>query len=105
MPEVSVVIPAFNAARYLPAALDSVLNQTARNLEILVVDDGSTDETEALLSRYGPPVHYLRQENQGVSVARNLGIKQSRGRFVGFLDADDTWLPHKLERQLETLVA
>jgi glycosyltransferase involved in cell wall biosynthesis len=105
MPEVSVVIPAFNAARYLPAALESVLTQNVRDIEILVVDDGSTDDTEALLRRYDAPVRYLRQENQGVSVARNLGIQKSRGRFVGFLDADDTWLPGKLERQLEALRA
>lgn len=103
MPEVSVVIPAYNAAGFLPDAIDSVLAQTMSDLEVIVVDDGSTDETESVVSRYGPPVRYLRQQNQGVSVARNRGIDESQGRYVAFLDADDTWMPHKLERQLEDL--
>jgi glycosyltransferase involved in cell wall biosynthesis len=103
VPEVSVIIPAYNSAHFLPAALDSVLAQTYRNLEILVIDDGSTDDTEAVMRGYGPPVRYLRQVNGGVASARNRGIQESRGRYVAFLDADDTWHSHKLQRQLEEL--
>jgi glycosyltransferase involved in cell wall biosynthesis len=103
MPEVSVIIPAYNSAHYLAAAVDSVLAQTFADLEVLVIDDGSTDETPQVMSRYGPPVRYIRQSNGGVAVARNHGIKESRGNYVAFLDADDTWFPNKLERQLEAL--
>jgi glycosyltransferase involved in cell wall biosynthesis len=103
MPTVSVVIPSYNAARYVEAAVDSVLGQTFRNVEVLVVDDGSTDGTEAVLSRYGRAIRYLRQENSGVSAARNRGIQESTGRYVAFLDADDTWFPGKLDRQVAAL--
>jgi len=103
VPKVSVIIPAYNAARYLPDALDSVLAQTKDPLEVLVVDDGSSDDTAQVVARYGPPVRYLRQRNAGVSMARNHGIAESRGRYVAFLDADDTWLPAKLDRQLAAL--
>jgi glycosyltransferase involved in cell wall biosynthesis len=103
MPAVSVVIPTYNSAQYLAEAIDSVLAQTYKDFELLVVDDGSTDDTEELMRQYGPPVHYLRKPNGGVSTARNLGIEQSKGRYVGFLDADDTWFPEKLERQLAAL--
>jgi len=103
VPEVSVVVPAFNAAAYLPAAIRSVVDQGVSDLEIVVVDDGSTDGTERLMEAQAGPVRYLRQPNQGVAVARNRGIEVSRGRYVAFLDADDTWLPRKLERQLARL--
>ena len=103
MPEVSVIIPTYNSARYLVDAVDSVLAQTFRDFEVLVIDDGSTDETESLIGGYGAPVRYIRQENSGVAAARNRGIAESRGRYVAFLDADDTWFPTKLERQIETL--
>ena len=100
---VSVVIPTYNSARYLGAAVDSVLAQSFRAIEVLVIDDGSTDETEAVMSKYGPPVRYIRQVNSGVAAARNRGIQESTGRYVAFLDADDTWLPEKLELQLAAL--
>ena len=100
---VSVVIPAHNAARFLRDAIDSVLDQEAL-LEVLVVDDGSTDDTATIAAGYGPPVRCLSQPNQGVAVARNLGIEASRGGLVAFLDADDTWLPSKLARQVAALV-
>lgn len=103
MPEVSVVIPTYNSARYVIEAVNSVLAQTYQDFEVLVIDDGSTDETEAVMRRYQAPVRYIRQPNGGVAVARNRGITESRGRYVAFLDADDTWLPHKLERQLAAL--
>ncbi len=103
MPLVSVIIPTYNSARYVTTAIDSVLAQTVDDFEVLVVDDGSTDNTRELLSHRGQSVRYLYQNNAGVSAARNHGIAQSRGRYIAFLDADDIWLPHKLERQLTAL--
>jgi glycosyltransferase involved in cell wall biosynthesis len=103
MPVVSVVIPAYNAARFLPDALDSVLAQTFRDLEVLVIDDGSTDATPETLARYRSPVRCIRQSNAGVSTARNRGIAEACGRYVAFLDADDTWMPHRLENQMKAL--
>lgn len=103
MPLVSVVIPTYNSAHYVTAAVDSVLQQSFTDFEVLVIDDGSTDDTRAVLSRYGAPVRYHVQPNGGVSVARNRGIAESTGRYVAFLDADDTWYPQKLERQLDAM--
>ena len=101
MPEVSVVIPAFNAARFLPDALESVFQQTFTDYEVVVVDDGSTDDTAQLVNRYGNRMRYFFQENAGVSRARNRGIRESAGKYIAFLDADDVWLPTKLARQVE----
>jgi len=98
MPAVSVVIPAFNSAEYLGEAIQSVLNQSVQASEILVVDDGSTDQTRAVAQQY--PVSYTYQRNAGPSAARNTGIAKSTGDFVAFLDADDLWAPHKIELQL-----
>lgn len=103
MPQVSVVIPAYNAAPYVVGALDSVLAQTFRDFEVLVVDDGSTDGTAELVVAYGNDVRCIRQSNSGVAAARNRGIEASRGRYVAFLDADDMWLRDKLARQLTAL--
>ncbi len=103
MPTVSVIIPTYNSAKYVIEAVESVLAQTYQDFEILVIDDGSTDETEQVLRRYKNPVRYIRQPNGGVAVARNRGIQESRGRYIAFLDADDTWLPHKLEQQINVL--
>ncbi len=102
-PLVSVIIPTYNSVQYVVAAVQSVLAQTVKELEIVVIDDGSTDDTEAVMRGYGSPVRYIRQQNSGVAVARNRGIEESRGRYIAFLDADDTWFPHKLERQLAAL--
>jgi glycosyltransferase involved in cell wall biosynthesis len=99
----SVVIPAWNAAAYLRRAIESVLRQTARPREIIVVDDGSTDDTAAIAAEYASAVTCVRQAHQGLSVARNEGVARSRSDWVAFLDADDEWLPTKLERQLAIL--
>jgi glycosyltransferase involved in cell wall biosynthesis len=97
---VSVVIPAFNAGRYIRQAVDSVLQQTIDSVEIIVVDDGSTDDTRTVLSPYRDRIHYLSQSHAGVSTARNRGIQAARGEFVAFLDADDYFLlPSKLAEQ------
>jgi len=98
MAAVSVVIPAFNSAQYVGAAIQSVLDQAELPAEILVVDDGSTDQTRTVVRDY--PVKYIYQQNAGPSAARNTGIFNSTGEFVAFLDADDLWLRQKLARQL-----
>lgn len=104
MPAVSVVIPTYNRADYVCQAIDSVLAQTFRSVEIIVVDDGSIDDTEAqIAARYGGRVRYHWQENQGESAARNRGIALARGDYIALLDSDDLWLPKKLERQLSWL--
>src|SRR5438045_4325502 len=93
---VSVVIPNYNYARYVGDAVDSVLGQTYADLEVIVVDDGSTDASRDVLLSYGDSVKTISQQNQGVSAARNNGVAASRGEFVAFLDADDLWLPEKV---------
>ena len=99
-PPVSVIMPTYNCARYLPEAIGSVLAQTYRDFEIVVVDDGSTDNTQEVLAGYGDRIRAIRQPNQGRSAARNTGIMAARGEYIAFLDADDLWLPRKLERQM-----
>ncbi len=100
---VSVVIPTYNYARFVPRAVESVLAQTYGNLECTVVDDGSTDNTVEVLARFSERVHTLRQRNQGLSAARNAGIRASRGEAIALLDADDAWWPSKIERQVQVL--
>ena len=99
---VSVVIPTYNREKRLPAAIRSVLEQSAPPAETIVVDDGSTDATPALMGQF-PEVQYIRQENQGVSQARNHGIRVAKHEWIAFLDSDDEWLPRKLEKQREAL--
>ncbi|MBN1846268.1 MAG: glycosyltransferase family 2 protein [Sedimentisphaerales bacterium] len=101
---ISVVIPAYNSGCYLGRALDSVLAQTQPAAEIILVDDGSTDETGRIGRAYGPPVRYLRQENAGASAARNAGIEAAAGNWIAFLDADDEWLSEHLQQQRALLV-
>ncbi len=102
-PSVSAVVPTYNCAPYLAAAIDSVLAQTHPVQELVVVDDGSSDGTAAVLAAYRqePRVTVIRQRNRGQAAARNRGLAASGGEFVGFCDADDLWRPEKIERQLE----
>lgn len=102
-PCVSVVIPLYNAEKFIGEALEGVLAQTFRDFEIIVVDDGSTDGSAAVVHRFGDAVRYVYQRNAGVAVATNRGLALSRGQFIAFLDNDDIWLPHKLERQVAFL--
>ncbi len=98
-PWVSVIIPTYNRCWILKEAIDSVLSQKFTNFEVIVVDDGSTDATNALLSTYGEQITTICQKNKGVSAARNVGISQARGSYIAFLDSDDMWLPEKLSCQ------
>ena len=104
---VSVVIATYNMGRYLPRAVQSVLTQSYPNIEVLIVDDGSTDDTPAIVRQWDADtrVRVTRQANAGQARARNQGVAASRGRFVAFLDADDEWLPNKLERQMPLFAA
>jgi glycosyltransferase involved in cell wall biosynthesis len=102
---VSVIVPNYNYARYLGEAIDSVLAQTYADIELIVVDDGSTDGSRAVIESYGDRVTAIFQQNRGVSAARNSGVAASSGEFVAFLDADDAWLGQKAERQVEQLSA
>ena len=101
MPWVSIIIPTYNRRDFLREAIRSVLEQSFRDFELIVVDDGSDDGTREMIQREFPGLlTYLYQENQGVSRARNRGLKLAQGEFVAFLDSDDLWLPRKLERQM-----
>ena len=99
--QVSVIIPTYNRGWTTGEAVDSVLAQDYRDFELIVVDDGSTDNTPQVLDAYRGAIKVFRQENKGVSAARNRGISEASGRFIAFLDSDDLWLPQKLSRQVE----
>jgi glycosyltransferase involved in cell wall biosynthesis len=103
-PLVSVIIPTFNKAQFIEEAVESVLGQTYRNLEIIVVDDGSTDHTRDVLRKYKNGITYLCQNNRGPSSARNYGVRTARADHLAFLDADDVWFPEKLEAQMELML-
>lgn len=100
---VSVVIPTFNRSHLIRDTLDSVLSQSYPHLEIIVVDDGSTDNTLNLLSEYGQGIRVIHQSNQGEGSARNTGIRESKGEYVSFVDSDDLWLPNKIEAQIDLI--
>jgi glycosyltransferase involved in cell wall biosynthesis len=102
-PLVSVVIPTYNAGHFIARCVESVLAQTYRPLEIIVVNDGSTDHTVAALAPYRSRIRYFYQENQGQSTARNRAIAESQGELIAFVDADDMWLPEKIARQVKAL--
>lgn len=97
---VSVIIPAYNASIWISRAIESVLRQTFPVLEIIVVDDGSTDDTTAVVMRHSGPISLIRQGNRGPAAARNNGARLARGNWFAFLDADDCWLPEKVSRQI-----
>jgi glycosyltransferase involved in cell wall biosynthesis len=96
-PEVSIILPTYNRADTIRRAIQSVVDQTFQDWELLVIDDGSTDRTTELDLEVDPRITLIRQENQGVYVARNTGLRASRGRYIAFLDSDDEWLPHLLD--------
>jgi glycosyltransferase involved in cell wall biosynthesis len=102
-PLVSVVMPAYNVAWCIGRAIDSVLAQDYRARELIVVNDGSTDDTRAVLDGYGSRITAIDQENRGMSAARNVAIGRAGGDYIAFLDADDRWLPGKLSRQVELM--
>lgn len=97
---ISVIIPTYNRGHYIVEAVESVLSQTFSPLEIIVVDDGSTDNTIDVLAPYVERLAYIRQENRGIGAARNLGVARSTSEFIAFLDDDDLWLPDKLRLQM-----
>lgn len=99
-PRVTVVIPAYNQAQYLTEAVDSVLSQSYQKFELVVVDDGSTDDTPDVISSYGDTIRSVRQENQGLAGARNTGIIEARGELIGLLDSDDAWEPNYLRKMI-----
>src|SRR5210317_699273 len=101
LPLVSVIIPTYNRGWILTEAIDSVLAQDFKDFELIVVDDGSTDNTRQILDSYDQDLIVIRQSNRGVSAARNRGIAAAAGRLVAFLDSDDLWLPRKLSRQVD----
>jgi glycosyltransferase involved in cell wall biosynthesis len=102
-PTISVVIPSYNCAPYLRETIESVLGQTYAPIEVLIVDDGSTDGSLEIARGFDLPVRVITQTNSGVSVARNRGIDEAQGEWIAFVDADDLWEPTKLERQIESL--
>lgn len=101
MSKVSVIIPSFNCESYIAETIESVLKQTYTNIELIVVDDGSTDKTVGIVSSYGTLLRLINQQNAGVCKARNKGISEATGDYICFLDHDDFWLPDKIELQLQ----
>jgi glycosyltransferase involved in cell wall biosynthesis len=102
-PSVSVIIPVYNGAKFLSEAVESIRRQNYHPLEIIIVDDGSTDETAALVASLGEDIRYVYQRNRGPAAARNTGLAMARGDVIAFLDADDYWPPNKLKIQLARL--
>jgi len=103
MSTVSVIIPTYNRANWLPETVASILNQTQPPLEILIIDDGSTDDSAAVCATFPETVRYIRQQNAGVSAARNRGMREAKGKWIAFADSDDPWEPTKLEVQLKVM--
>jgi glycosyltransferase involved in cell wall biosynthesis len=104
-PLISCIVPVFNGERFLAVALNSIFAQTWRPIEVIVVDDGSTDGTKDAVGEYSGRLTYIRQENAGPAAARNTALAVVRGEFIAFLDADDFWLPEKLARQMACFAA
>lgn len=102
-PLVSVIVAAYNAEKYLEAAIESIYRQTYSQIEIVVIDDGSTDKTQKIIQRYTKSLYYFFQENRGQPAAQNYGISQARGTYITFLDSDDIYLPNKIASQVAIL--
>ena len=102
-PLVSIVIPVYNGENYVSEAINSALKQTYKNIEIIVVDDGSKDNTKKICESYGNKIRYFRKENGGTSTALNLGIKNMRGEYFSWLSHDDMYYPDKIKREIEEL--
>jgi len=105
-PAVSIIIPTYNQANFIDKAINSALKQTYQDFEIIVIDDGSTDDTEEIMKGFKDKrVKYIKKykENRGISVARNTGIKMAKGKYIALLDSDDEWLPEKLDKQIQLL--
>jgi glycosyltransferase involved in cell wall biosynthesis len=103
LPLVSVVIPAYNASLFIAETLNSVIKQTYPNIEIIVVNDGSSDNTDSVISAFSSEINYLIQTNQGVSAARNKGLSIATGKYICFLDADDWFFPNNIEKKVDLL--
>lgn len=103
-PLVSVIIPTYNRASLIGQSLKSALNQTYRNCEIIVVDDGSTDNTRQVVESFGSVIRYIYKDNSGPSVSRNVGIREAKGEYVAFLDSDDLWEPTKVAKQVDVFL-
>ena len=104
-PLVTVVIPTYNRADYIAETIESVLSQTYRNIEVIVIDDGSTDGTAQVVAPFIPRVSYVQQENAERGASRNHGLRLARGKYVAFLDSDDVWLPTKVADDVAYLEA
>ncbi len=102
-PPISLIMPVYNAEKYIGAALESAFRQGFANLEIIVVDDGSTDNTAVIIQDFNPNIRYIYQDNHGASAARNHGLRLAQGELITFLDADDQWAPNKVALQLSYL--
>ena len=102
-PLVSTIMPVYNGARYIARAIESILEQEYENIEIVVVDDGSTDDTAAVLKKLTHQISYFYQENSGVAATMNHGVQRAKGDFFSFIDSDDYWLPGKINKQLKIL--
>src|SRR5438128_339141 len=109
MPKVTVLIPSYNAAHFLPISIESALSQSYQDFEIIIIDDGSNDHTKAVvqsfIDQYPHKIRYFWQENKGLAVARNTGLAESQGEYVALLDADDRWLPCRLQEEVGVLDA
>ena len=99
-PLVSIIIPTYNRAKFLPTAIQSALQQSYPNIEVIVIDDGSTDNTKMALEPFKDKIRYFATEHKGTAHARNVGMKAATGKYIAFLDSDDTYLPNKIEIQV-----
>ena len=104
-PEISIILPTYNRAHLLSRAIDSVLNQTYQNFELIIIDDGSSDDTGKIISNYKTPsIKYIKfKKNKGANIARNIGIQSARGKYIAFQDSDDKWHKGKLEKQIDVI--